>query len=341
MDFFLHIVVSTALGTQLNKNPNAQRAFILGGLVPDLDVIFVWIPFLMPELFIFQHRGLFHTVFLAPIIVSLLIVLINYLNKVNVIQRLKEPLQAFSIDINSRTVLWGTFGVFIHLLMDVISYNGVFLFYPLINHRIAFNLVSVIDPFASVLSIIIVIRLFFNKIVKIGTYSIKQFQRSATMISILFVVLLSTYAILQLNTTITHSPDNTKPEFIPIFRWLYSKDQNDITISLVNQLTQKIVVSYSYPSLIYNQTAWNIKTIESVIDQAKVTTKYQRYIYQLDSESYLSINATLNTKEFRWQISFLNTFQDAQYRFFGLSRESSPKPSLMIYLNQDRISRIK
>ncbi len=341
MDFFLHIVVSTAFAYQFSQKDDTRRVFILGGIVPDFDVIFIWIPFLMPDLFIFQHRGLFHTVFLAPIIVSLLIVSINYLNKVNVIQRLNDPLQVFSIGINSRTVLWGTFGVFIHLLMDVISYNGVFLFYPVINHRIALNLVSVIDPFVSVLSIVIVIRLFYNKIVIVGTYSIKQFQRSATRITILFVILLSTYGFLQLNTVNTHSPINNKPDFIPIFRWIYSEDQNDITISLVNQLTQKIVVSYQYPSLTYNQTAWNITTVKSVIDQAKVTTKYQRYKFQLDSESYLSINATLNSKKSRWQISFLNTFLDAQFRFYGLSQESSPQPSLMIYLNQNRITRIK
>ncbi len=334
MDIFLHLVVNAAVANQFSQDENSQRVFILGGIVPDIDVFFAWIPILIPQLFILQHRGLFHTVFVAPFIIIALILSTKYYRKINFVQRLDEPFQGMNTKLNYSTFLWGVFGFFVHLIMDCITPGGLQLFYPFIYQRITLNLISVIDPLVSLLSSVIVIRFVYNKLISSSSYSFSHLKKSAKTISILFVALLSIYGFLQVNTVVTQSSISTKPEIIPIFRWVFSEDQNNLSIRLVNQLTQETVQTYFYPALTYNQTEWNGLTIDSIVNQAKETFKYHKFKFQLESEAHLAVNATFNEEENRWEVSFLNTFQDAQFRFYGFPNGSFLETKVIIHLNQ-------
>ena len=110
MDIFLHIVVNAAIANQLSRDENSQRACILGGIVPDLDVIFAWIPFIIPQLLILQHRGLFHTVIAAPFIAGAIIGSTEIFKKINFGQRLEESFKALYTELNYRSFLWGVSG---------------------------------------------------------------------------------------------------------------------------------------------------------------------------------------------------------------------------------------
>ncbi len=333
MDIFLHIVVNAALANQLSRDENSQRACVLGGIVPDMDVVFAWIPIIIPQLFILQHRGLFHTVIAAPFIVSAFIISTKYFGKINFKQKLDEPFKAIHTELNYRSFLWGFSGVFLHLIMDIISFNGIPLFYPLSDQRITINLISVVDPLLSVLSSLIVLRLIYNKLINSSTYSFLHFKKSARSISILFVLLLVVYGSLHVNTVVNQSPISTKPEIIPIFRWLYSEDQKIISIRLVNQLTQETLKTYNYSSLTYNQTVWNTTTIDSIIKEAKETLDYKKFQFQLESEAYLAVNVTFNEEGNEWIVSFLDTFQNAQNRFYGFLGESFMETQITIHLD--------
>ncbi|MFX1507249.1 MAG: metal-dependent hydrolase [Promethearchaeota archaeon] len=330
----MHIVVNAAIANQLSQDENSQRACILGGIVPDLDVLFAWIPFLIPQLFILQHRGLFHTVIAAPFIAGAIIVSTQLLSKMNFVKRLEESFKVLHTELNYRSFLWGMLGVFIHLLLDVISYNGILLFYPFSEQRIALNLISVVDPLVSVLSGLIVLRLVYNKYIESGTYSFLHFKKSARSISILFVLLVVVYGSLQVNTMVTQSPISTRPEIIPFFRWMYTEDKNEITISLVNQLTQNIIKTYSYASLTYNQTAWNISSINSAINRARRTLDYKIFQYERISEAYFAVNVTFNGKDNEWEVSFLDTFQDAQSKFYGFPGGPFMENEVIIHVSQ-------
>jgi hypothetical protein len=133
----------------------------------------------------------------------------------------------------------------------------------------------------------------------------------------LFVLLIVIYGSLQVNTMVTQSPISTRPEIIPLFRWMYTENENEISISLINQLTQDIIRTYKYASLTYNQTAWNSTTINSVINEAKQTLDYKAFQYERTSEGYFAVNVTFNGGENEWEVSFLDTFQDAQSTLYG------------------------
>jgi membrane-bound metal-dependent hydrolase YbcI (DUF457 family) len=334
MDIFSHIVVNAAIAHQLSRDENSQRACILGGIVPDLDVIFAWIPFIIPQFFILQHRGLFHTVIAAPFIAGAIIVSTKFSRKINFGQRLDEPFKAIYTELNYRSFIWGVSGVFLHLLLDIISYNGIVLFYPFSEQRIALNLISVIDPLVSVLSGLIVLRFIYNKYIDSSTYSFLHFKKSSRSISMLFVLLIVVYGFFQVNTMAIQSPISTKPEIIPLFRWMHIEDENEISISLVNQLTQDIVKTYNYASLSYNQTAWNITSINSVVKAAKQTLDYKIFQYERTSEAYFAVNVTYNVEENEWEVSFLDTFQDAQFKFYGFPSGSFMEKEVSVRVSQ-------
>ncbi|MFX1515602.1 MAG: metal-dependent hydrolase [Promethearchaeota archaeon] len=334
MDIFFHIAVNAAIASQLSRNENSQRACIFGGIVPDLDVIFAWIPFIIPQLFILQHRGLFHTVIAAPFIAGAIIVSTQYLSKINFNQRLKKPVKAIYTELNYRSLLWGVFGVLLHLILDLISYNGILLFYPFSEQRIALNLISVIDPLISVLSGLVVLRFIYNKWINSSTYTFLHFKKSARSISMLFVLVIVIYGSLQVNTILNQSPISTKPEIIPLLRWTFIKNENEIKINLVNQLTQDIIKTYSYASLSYNQTAWNITSINSVIKEAKQTLDYKIFQYERASEAYFAVNVTFNEQENEWEVSFLDTFQDAQSKFYGFPSGPFMESEVSISMSQ-------
>jgi len=334
MDFFTHIVISFAVANQLHQDEDSFRAFIIGGLAPDVDVLVSWLPALIPQLFILQHRGLFHTVFAAPFIVILLILSINYSKEFIFIKRLQKPFQELNIRLNSNTVIWGVIGFFLHLCMDIITQGGLILFYPLINQRITISIISVFDPLITLLSSVLVFRFVYSKLTGSNTHSLLQFKKAATSVTILFVILLGIYGFFQVTTIVNHSPSSTSPDIIPLFRWTVMERNKTISIHIINQLTQNIISTYNYSSLTYNQTYWDILSIESVVEQAKATIKYKRFEFQLGSDTRLAINVTFNEMENRWEISFLDTLHDAQNRFYGISNWSLMETEVVIYLNQ-------
>jgi len=306
MDFFTHIVVSVAIANQLTQDEDSQRAFIIGGLAPDIDVLIFWLPVLIPQLFVLQHRGLFHTVILAPFMVMALILSTRYYERYNFVNRLKEPFQEMITE----------------------------LFYPLIYQRIAISTISIFDPLITLLSSVIVLRFIYSKLTSSSTYSVSQFKKSAKSISILFVILLSIYGLLQVYTIVTHSPTSTTPDILPPFRWVVSKENNVISIHMVNQLTQEIVKTYNYSPLAYNQTRWNITIIESIVEQAKGTITYKEFDFQLGSETRLALNVTFNEMENRWEIVFLDALRDAQNRFYGIPLGAFLNVEVVIHLSQ-------
>ncbi|MFX0207055.1 MAG: metal-dependent hydrolase [Candidatus Hodarchaeota archaeon] len=335
MDFFTHIVVSVALTNQLSQDEDSQRAFIIGGIAPDLDVLVFWIPVVIPQLYILQHRGLLHTVILAPFVVIALIFSTRYFKRFNCINRLEEPFQEMITEFNPTTVILGVLGFLLHLGMDCITQGGLHLFFPLINQRIAISTISIIDPLITLFSSVVVLRFIYSILSNSTTYSVSQFKKSAKYISILFVILLSFYGLLQFNTIITHSPTATTPGIIPPFRWFVNEKNNGISIHLVNQLNQKIVKTYNYSPLTYNKTRWNNIIIESVVEQVKGKLKFKEFEFQLGAETRLAFNVTFHEMENRWEIVVLDTLRDAQNRFYGIASGGFLNNEVVIHLSQE------
>ncbi|UCG90467.1 MAG: hypothetical protein JSU57_01680, partial [Candidatus Heimdallarchaeota archaeon] len=72
----------------------------------------------------------------------------------------------------------------------------------------------------------------------------------------------------------------------------------------------------------------------SVIKEAKQTLDYKLFYFERTSEAYFTVNVTFNEEENDWEVSFLDTFQDAQSKFYGFPTESFMENEVIIRINQ-------
>jgi len=314
MDFFTHITISVAIAYFLFSDDNRQRAFIIGGIVPDFDVFISWIPLLSPELYILQHRGLTHTIFFAPITAIIFIFLTQYVEKFTS----KEFLFKIITPLNRQTSFSAFFGTISHLTLDLITYSGVPLLYPITSTRYSLGILTVFDPLITVLSTILVFWVVIRQINPNDSFSLSKFVNYSQITAGLFLILIFIYSSLFIYTIATYSPTTSSAEFIPIFRWILIDEEDQIHIHLVNQLFQDKVETYSYLKMSFNHTLWNDLTINSVVEEAKRTIDYKAFAFDLEPATRLVYEVKFNDKDANWKVRITNTLRDAQIRSYGI-----------------------
>lgn len=320
MDFFTHVVVSAAVAFTIFNDEDYQRAFIIGGIAPDFDVLIAWFPMLLPDLYFLQHRGLIHTVFFAPLIAVLLIGATGWLGRISDRDAIQRLSQEITTPLTVRTILMGAGGSLGHLLLDLLTTWGVPLFYPFLSTRFSLGVIPVFDPVVTLLSTGVVVLFLYNQVRPPAGVSFGQFVRISRGIGVLFCCLVILYGSLQAYTLTTQSPTPTSstPEVLAVYRWTLSEEDDHIRIHFVNQLTQEVEKSYSYPILTFNDTLWTVEMIERVIAEAKTTTDYKAFDFQLDPESRVVYEVSFVEEEDTWKVRLINPLRDAQRRHYGL-----------------------
>ncbi len=313
MDLFTHITVSVAIAYFLFPDDNRQRAFIIGGIAPDLDVLISWIPILSPELYVLQHRGLTHTIFFAPITAIIFIFLTQYVEKLTS----KESFHKIITPLNRQTSFSAFFGANLHLSLDLITYSGVPLLYPITSTRYSIGILTVFDPLITVLSAVLVFWVVIRQIKPNESFSFSKFVNYSQVTAGLFLILIFIYSSLFVYTIATQSPTTSSAEFIPIFRWILIEEEDQIHVHLVNQLFQDKVETYSYQKMSFNRTLWNDMTINSVMDEAKRTTDYKAFAFDLEPATRLVYEVKFNDEDGNWEVRITNTLRDAQRRSYG------------------------
>ncbi|MHA2364285.1 MAG: metal-dependent hydrolase [Candidatus Hodarchaeales archaeon] len=329
MDFFTHIIVSVSVARLLFKDEHNQRAFIIGGMAPDFDVFVAWIPFFIPEFFFLSHRGIFHSFLFIPLIVTFLIFLTHSGDRINRFKHLKLFLQDSYTEFNVYTVVCGFVGSCLHFLMDIVTHGGLPIFLPFSSQRLSTSTLSYFDPIVTLLSIISVIW-FVLKRFKGHKISLIRIDKITRIISLLFLIFLILYGFIQVNTIQTHNPDSSIPGFIPLYRWIIEEQEDNFTVHLVNQLTQKILKTYTYTSIVWNKTNWNRSTIDFVIELAEKTIEFKAFIFNLGPEKRLVYNISFNSIENLWEVRLLDIFRDAQFKYYRISSLPFDRPEKVI-----------
>ena len=151
-------LLGASLACSFAKNKKLKFAALcglIGGITPDLDI------FIKSEsdslLSIEYHRHFTHSLFFVPfggLLVSMIIYLFYK----------KEPFK--------KTYLFCTLGFLTHGLLDACTSYGTKLFWPFLELRVSWNLISIIDPiFSSMLLIFIISSIFLKstKFIRFGT----------------------------------------------------------------------------------------------------------------------------------------------------------------------------
>ncbi len=174
MDLFSHALLPYLIGTSLRQKKEDVTAFVLGGIAPDIDVLFMWINFAYPAFFLITHRGITHSLFFGFITA----VCVLYMASSSGIRSYISRFINFEPVINGRSVTIACAGAALHVFLDYITTRGVPLLYPLTTARYSAELFFYTDLSLAILSLLIIIYLY------------KKPQKRNTAVKFLFVFLM-------------------------------------------------------------------------------------------------------------------------------------------------------
>lgn len=152
MDLLTQTVLGAGVGELVLGKKAGNKAILwgaIGGLIPDMDVLFT---FLFSEVDgLFAHRGFTHSLFFPFIIAPILGWLIFQIHKRS------TSVTKFEW---TKLIFWAAFT---HPLLDYFTGYGTGAFYPLSNYRVEFSTIGIIDVFYTIPFILVLLVIPFLK----------------------------------------------------------------------------------------------------------------------------------------------------------------------------------
>ncbi len=183
MDIFSHALLPYLVGSLVKLNKRDLTALVVGGIIPDLDFLILWINYLYPSDLLLTHRGITHTLIFG-LLLSLIMLYILSRGKVkSAINRLAD----FDISLTGRALIFVYVGVLSHLLLDYLTTWGVPLFYPLDASRVSADIFSPIEIVLAITSLAIIAVLLRN--------GLRNSQSRSTKVRLLAVFLIVIIAV--------------------------------------------------------------------------------------------------------------------------------------------------
>ncbi len=127
MDLFTHIAIPYLAGRSFKRSGEETAALVLGGLALDLDFLLLPMNWILPNFFLLVHRGITHSLFFG-FFAALLVLRIFTSRQV---RSWTSERSGVDLRFSSRTVLFASVGVLIHLALDTLTTRGVPLLYPI------------------------------------------------------------------------------------------------------------------------------------------------------------------------------------------------------------------
>ena len=329
MDFFTHLLIGIVLGRLFFKDSSKQKAIAFGSILPDFDIFFVWIPIFIPNLYIFSHRGFFHSFITLIFFFPLIVFILNKILLYNKFQMAKETL---SIQITLATYIIGVIGSYLHLFMDLLNPQGVVLFSPLSNQRFTFSTMNFLEPLVSIPAMIVLMVYAFKKYYKNQNININTFDlisRSIAGLFIFFIVLNSYFMVQTINTQKT---EITTPGWIFINRWVVLDHNDTYVVKLINQLTQQTEKSYTFMKLTFNNSEITNQQANYLIKKAQDSVDYKKFLFSLDPNTRL-ITKIDNNDNGKWVVSFTEVVSKAEQMYYRLPENSLFQGSVKITIN--------
>jgi membrane-bound metal-dependent hydrolase YbcI (DUF457 family) len=288
------------------------------------------LPALVSELVILSHRGLFHTLFFMPFVISILIYGTRYVSDIKRFKRLENLLKETEISLTKRTWLIAITGSYLHLSMDTINPQGTILLFPISTERISFSTMSFFDPIITILSGVFVFWFLYKKVYKDHVISTKFIDRYTRTVTILFIVILSGYALMQIRTVNNYQPETSTIGFFSFQRWLIEDQNDELKVLLVNQLTQQVERTFFYQKMSWNDSQWSESEIRSTISDAEQTQEYQNFLFRLNPDTILIYNVISDLEENIWIVEITDVFEDIQSKYWNFESSPFSSPSIVI-----------
>lgn len=330
MDFFTHLLVGIALGRLLFKDKNKQKAIALGSILPDFDILLAWIPSLIPQLYLFSHRGIIHSVITLLIVFPLVVVVLNKLSTYHRLQLFQDEI---AIKITLSTYVIGVMGSYLHLFMDLLNPQGVVLFSPISEQRFTLSTMNFIEPAVSIPAALIVLFYTYKKYFKKQSINFIRFDIYSRVVGIVFVAFIVLNSFLLVQTVSTQDTNITTPSYLFTERWVIINHNDTYTVKLVNQFSQQTIREFSFDKITYNLTLLSSNLKNQLLDSASKTNKYKNYMFTLDPDSRTITTITKGSEPNQWVIEFIDIIAQAQQMYYNLPNNSFFHDSIKIKIS--------
>lgn len=330
MDFFTHLLVGIVIGRLLFNDPNKQKAIALGSILPDFDIIFAWIPYIFPQLYLLSHRGLFHSIITLLLVFPLAVIV---LNKITSFQKMLVFQKELTIEITFYSYITGILGTYLHLFMDLLNPQGVVLFSPLSSQRYTFSTMNFIEPAVSIPSAIIVLFYGFIKYYKKQEIDFKRFDIYSRAVSITFVGFILLNSFLMVQTISTQQSLTSSPGYLLTERWVVVDHNSTYDVKLIDQLNQQTIKEFSFDKITYNATEISLQLKNQLIDNAKKTIQYTKYEFTIDPDTRTVASITKDLESNQWIITFKDVISEAQQLYYNLPQNSFFQHSTVIKIS--------
>lgn len=155
MDIFTHALIPYLVGSILKLNKRELTALVLGGIVPDLDFLFLGINYLYPSDLLLVHRGITHTLIFGFLTALVALYAVSRCHVKRIIQRFIGS-DNFDLSKTWKALALVYAGVLSHLFLDYLTTRGVPLFYPLDASRFSAEVFSSVEVVFAITSLVII-----------------------------------------------------------------------------------------------------------------------------------------------------------------------------------------
>jgi inner membrane protein len=292
MDPFTHAIVPYLASRGARARKSDRFAALIGGIAPDLDIIFSYIPILAPQLYLLSHRGLFHS-FAA---MWLMVLLAFYLVTRDPMKRAIKRFMKYDVEleISMRTVAIGYLGAVTHMFVDYLTENGPTLFFPFTEARYSLNLFSynsdmILVPFGFLI-------LFFST-----RRAWPKMRPAFAAFAVLLLALSCTRVALRANV---HMDGEIYPTYAMNEWVVVERGNGSIHAVVYDSLSGKVVLEKTYIDARLNAS------LAQVLARSDAMPEIRWWLW---GNSVVSVNAERDEPNRTWLVHYTSVTEDMDY----------------------------
>jgi inner membrane protein len=310
MDIFTHALLPYFGGSLLKLNKRAIAALVLGGIVPDLDFLLLWVNYIHPTNLLLVHRGITHSLLFGFVAAAAILFTASRGQVKERIRRFAD----FDLSMTWTALALVYAGVLSHLFLDYLTTRGVPLLYPFVASRFSaeiFYSTEITVAIASLAIVIILLRCGHDDKRQRHSQSQEQRQRQTEMflLAAFLIVILAVGAIRidgkEMPSDLLGGNAKSYPE-AGLFQWSILKDDGDcFNVYEYDLLSAGTVSKAAFPHLNVSSDGENAKK-NSIGENISTALRAADALPQVDLfrwRSYaVAVNASL--KDGIWYLKY-------------------------------------
>ncbi|MEM2925625.1 MAG: metal-dependent hydrolase [Methanocellales archaeon] len=310
IDIITHALVAFSSAKLLKRSDDEVYACLIGAICLDFDILIAFIPLLLPQLYVFTHRGVTHSIFISPLVSAIAL----YIFTSSWVTARVNKFISINAKFNLRILLAAYLGALSHILLDYSTTSGVPVFYPFSIDKYAAELFHYMD-FGIMIFGIGLILLLYKYRYKYKDRGREKIKNPRLFLAAFLLLILATggFRSLEKNSAASTAlfPANVYPTSNPFVWWILEEDDfnNSIYARRYDTLLKTEDLLLSYPKL--EIIAGNSSNFKEAYALAKALPQVERFYW---NSAKISITAIYFSSSESWLIQLRDPLRDAIQR---------------------------